>query len=59
MLFQQHLKWKITYDLDIFRVVDKAIEYLKNIAELNKNADMEGKQFIIGSIFPKKLFFWR
>ncbi|RZJ64819.1 MAG: recombinase family protein [Flavobacterium sp.] len=51
------LNEKIAHDLDVFGIVDKAIENLKNIAELYKNADMEGKQFIIGSIFPKKFVF--
>jgi len=48
---------KIAHDQDVFGIVDKAIENLKNIAELYKNANMEDKQFIIGSIFPKKFVF--
>jgi site-specific DNA recombinase len=51
------LNEKIAYDLDIFGILHKAIENLKNIAQLYKNSDMEGKQFIIGSIFPKKFVF--
>lgn len=37
--------------------VSKTIEHLKNIAELYKNADVERKQYIVGSNFPEKFVF--
>ena len=47
---------KLTYDYDIFSLVDASLENLKNLAGLYENADIEGKQYI-GSIFPEKFVF--
>jgi site-specific DNA recombinase len=42
---------------DIFSLVDASLENLKNLIGLYENADIEAKQYIIGSIFPEKFVF--
>ncbi|WP_133577034.1 hypothetical protein [Pedobacter metabolipauper] len=48
---------KIELEYDILSILDESLENLKNIVNLYKKADAEGKQFIIGSIFPEKFVF--
>ncbi|WP_448103422.1 recombinase family protein [Pedobacter panaciterrae] len=51
------LSKKIEFDYDIFSILDESLETLKNIADLYEKADTEGKQYIVGSIFPEKFVF--
>lgn len=48
---------KLNHDHQVSKVVDKSLKNLENLTELYENADTEGKQFIVGSIFPKKFVF--
>lgn len=41
-------------ELSLMTRVDKALEILKNLPEMYKEADIEQKRYIIGSIFPQK-----
>jgi site-specific DNA recombinase len=47
----------LTFDYNIFSLVDASLENLKNLTGLYENADIEAKQYIIGSIFPEKFVF--
>ncbi|SEA58382.1 hypothetical protein [Pedobacter hartonius] len=41
-------------DTEIHSILDKALYSLINLTQLYRNADVEGKRVIIGSIFPEK-----
>jgi hypothetical protein len=44
-------------DIDSETIVNEAVENLKVLLFLYKNANVKDKQFIIGSIFPEKWIF--
>ncbi len=48
---------KIKLDRNIFDVLDESLESLKNLSKLYSEADIEGRHYIIGSIFPEKFVF--
>jgi site-specific DNA recombinase len=48
---------QIESDIDIENIVNQAVGSLRELVYLYKEADVKGKQFIIGSIFPEKWVF--
>ncbi len=48
---------KLKLDRNIFDILDESLESLKNLSKLNSGADIEGRHYIIGSIFPEKFDF--
>lgn len=52
----KELENKVSHGLDIQLMATDALSHLKNLFKLYSNANLEGKRYIIGVIFPKKGF---
>jgi len=51
------LNTKLEMDFNILSILDTALTNLKNLVNLYQKADVEGRQYIIGSMFKEKFVF--